>query len=129
MLSGGLWMMHVTACFAILSLPWDGVIRFLIVLALAVNLGRTILLNRQYYYCGGITAIGTGEVLSVFDPGKGWISADIGNESTVTPWLTVLYLVLPDDRKCTLVLLPDNLSREHFRQLRVWLRWRITKAT
>jgi toxin CptA len=44
--------------------------------------------------------------------------------SLVTPVLTVLNLVLPDARMTrSVVILPDGLEAESFRQLRVWLKW------
>jgi len=42
-------------------------------------------------------------------------------DSTVTPQLTVVLLRL-NKRLEALVLLPDSLPEEHFRQLRLWLR-------
>ncbi|MFA7279686.1 MAG: protein YgfX [Sterolibacterium sp.] len=42
--------------------------------------------------------------------------------STVTPYLTVLLLRF-DMRLEALVLLPDSLPEEAYRQLRLWLRW------
>jgi toxin CptA len=44
-------------------------------------------------------------------------------ESLVTPWLTVLSLKPQTGRWRRLVILPDSLDAESFRQLRVCLKW------
>jgi toxin CptA len=45
-------------------------------------------------------------------------------DSLVTPYLTVLN-VLPQGARFSrsVVILPDSLDAESFRQLRVWLKW------
>ena len=45
-------------------------------------------------------------------------------DSLVTPFITVLN-ILPQDARFarSLVILPDSLDAESFRQLRVWLKW------
>ncbi len=48
--------------------------------------------------------------------------ARIHPHTTVTPLLTVL-LLRQGRRSEVLVVLPDALSREDFRRLRLWLRW------
>lgn len=48
--------------------------------------------------------------------------ARIHPHTTVTPQLTVL-LLSSERRIEPLVLLPDSLDAEEFRQLRLWLRW------
>lgn len=49
--------------------------------------------------------------------------------SFVSPWLTVLNL-RPEGRRRSvpLVILPDAVEREAFRQLRVWLKWKYVQA-
>jgi hypothetical protein len=45
-------------------------------------------------------------------------------DSFVAAWLTVLNLrSVEDGKRYTLLLLPDNVAADSFRQLRVWLRW------
>ena len=55
--------------------------------------------------------------------------ADLCRDSVVTPYLTVINCK-PQDAKLParlftkrLLILPDMLDSEHYRQLRVWLRW------
>jgi toxin CptA len=45
--------------------------------------------------------------------------------SLASPWLTVLN-ILPEESRFSrsVVILPDSLDAEAFRQLRVWLKWR-----
>jgi toxin CptA len=58
-----------------------------------------------------------------------WQSVNLANSSVILPACTVLCLKLDKRwRKLNLVILPDSLSVEAFRQLRVWLRWRAGKA-
>jgi len=46
------------------------------------------------------------------------------SDSLVTPFITVLN-VLPQGARLarSVVILPDSLDAESFRQLRVWLKW------
>ncbi len=52
------------------------------------------------------------------------VTARILADSLVTPFLTVLN-VLPQGKYLarSVIILPDSLDAESFRQLRVWLRW------
>ena len=49
--------------------------------------------------------------------------ARIHPHATVTPWMSIL-LLRQGRRSEALIVLPDALSSEDFRQLRLWLRWR-----
>lgn len=53
-----------------------------------------------------------------------FVPAQLLPGATVHPWLTVLRLRSTAGRVCTLCLTVDNLKREDFRRLRVFLRWR-----
>jgi toxin CptA len=52
------------------------------------------------------------------------VTARVLADSLVTPYITVLN-VLPQGSYLTrsIIILPDSLDAESFRQLRVWLRW------
>lgn len=54
---------------------------------------------------------------------SGWVRVDA--QSTLMPWLVVLLMRDDRQRGLSLTLLPDALSAEDFRQLRLWLRWRV----
>ena len=49
-------------------------------------------------------------------------------DTSVHPWLSVLWLELLDGRRHVLTLLPGSLPEDDFRRLRVWLRWRADAA-
>lgn len=57
------------------------------------------------------------------------LHATVCNNSVVTPFLTVVNCKLPDAKVLArlfaphLVIVPDMLDAENYRQLRVWLRW------
>lgn len=52
------------------------------------------------------------------------LEGTISGDSLVTPWLTVLNFLPQDSRFAhSVVILPDSLDAESFRQLRVWLKW------
>ncbi|WP_306603421.1 protein YgfX [Azonexus sp.] len=44
--------------------------------------------------------------------------------ATVHPWLTAVRIELPNGQRLTLLATADTMSREAFRRLRVFLRWR-----
>lgn len=54
----------------------------------------------------------------------GHLEGQVLADSFVTPYLTVLN-VLPQDARFarSIVIMPDTLDAESFRQLRVWMRW------
>lgn len=49
--------------------------------------------------------------------------AELMPGAIVHPWLTVVRLKTDGGRMCTLIATVDNLEREDFRRLRVFLRW------
>jgi toxin CptA len=58
--------------------------------------------------------------------GRGtWHAAVLQDSSFVAPYLTILNVQIPGWRFTRhIVILPDRMDAETFRQLRVWLRWR-----
>ena len=54
------------------------------------------------------------------------IAAQALPESTVISWMIVLRLRLEGEKRiCALVVLPDQMKRDEFRRLRLWLRWQV----
>jgi hypothetical protein len=57
------------------------------------------------------------------------LSVELCRDSVVTPYLTVINCKPQDEKLLArlitqhLLILPDMLDSEHYRQLRVWLRW------
>lgn len=63
--------------------------------------------------------------LEIRHPAQAWQTAQVLTRSTVNPWLTVLaYRLEGEHHSRSITLLPDSLSRDDFRRLRVWLGWR-----
>ncbi len=55
------------------------------------------------------------------------IDARVTRQSTVLPYLIVMLLELPGQRRLnSLVILSDSLPAEERRVLRTWLRWKLT---
>lgn len=79
-------------------------------------------LRRSHHAVVGLKILREG--MKVETRSGSWTTANILATSFVSPWLTVLNLKLPQQRLPThVVLLPDMLSRDEFRRLRVWLKW------
>lgn len=110
---------------------------WLIPLALAVKIGMAVVLSssllfglRQHVWRAGkrsVCAIRlTGECeISLQGQDGTWLEAAILPSSFISPYLTVLNLKIETERRARhVVLLPDAMDAEQFRQLRVWLRWR-----
>ena len=53
-----------------------------------------------------------------------WHEAQLGAEHFVSTWLVVVCLLQPMLRRKWIVILPDSVTADEFRRLRVWLRWR-----
>lgn len=47
----------------------------------------------------------------------------LGSDSVVTSWLTVITLVAESGERRRMLIFPDSLDAESFRQLRLWLKW------
>jgi len=54
----------------------------------------------------------------------GWHVGRLGKSQFVSTPLAVVELELAGQRSSWVVVMPDSLSAEDFRRLRVWLRWR-----
>ncbi len=53
----------------------------------------------------------------------------VSAQSTALPWLVVILLKAPQWRRLRpVVVLPDALSADEFRALRIWLRWKANRA-
>jgi len=98
-------------------------------LALAVLLLSSLLyyLRRDAWLqlpasCIGLVLEGNGAILLRRDGVR--LPCEILHDSLVMPYLTVLN-VLPQGARFarSVVVLPDSLEAESFRQLRVWLKW------
>lgn len=72
----------------------------------------------------GVALVLEGDQVLLVTRGGGRLMGEILRDSLVTPCLTVLN-ILPQDARLTrsVVIFPDSLDAESFRQLRVWLKW------
>lgn len=122
------WMLliHGTAAFAWLALPLSALLKAvgaaLITASLMAVMHRHVT-GRHRHFIQALALVDRSHV-QVRDGENGWMLADVLGSSTVTPQLTVLNLQLAKTaQRRHLVLLPDSLAPEAYRQLRVWLRW------
>jgi toxin CptA len=117
-------VVHGAALLALLAvLPvWAGALAGALLLAnLAYYLLRDALI-RLGISCTGLVADGEGVVMSLRNGDR--VPCVIDKDSVVTPMLTVLNLRLRGQRGArSILILPDSLDAESFRELRVWLRW------
>jgi len=96
-------------------------------LALVVLLSLGYHLRRDAWLSAPAAGVGLmldgDQVVLTTHSGK-MLSGQILRDSLVTPYLTVLN-ILPQGARIarSVVILPDSLDAESFRQLRVWLKW------
>ncbi len=93
---------YAVCCYGLLLLPWSCVV-------LAVNAKNQLLVTRR--------------------DGTQIADVAVAADSVVTPYLTVVRFyrknaaVLSRVFSLQVIILPDSLDAESYRQLRVWLRW------
>ena len=106
-----------------LTLPaWSKVaLAFLMLFSLMYHLRRDAWLSAP---SSGIALKLEGDRVVLTTRGGEQLVGQVLRDSLVTPFITVLN-VLPQGARFarSLVVLPDSLDAESFRQLRVWLRW------
>lgn len=120
-LNFSLYVFHILAAISVLVLPWLWVLRVVIVAFLGVSFWRAL----QPSVIRGLRLSERGEVDCLNAEGTR-IAASVYGDSTVFSWMVVLRLRLDEqDRTVVLVLLPDSMSTEQFRLLRLFLRWRV----
>lgn len=130
-LATGLTLGHLAAigCVAIVPLPlW---LKLLLSVILAASLMQS--LTREAWRIGSSSIIELqcereGGVLVKTRSGKEWAACVLGS-SFVASYLTIVLLKPNASRRvCAVVILPDALEPELFRQLRVWLKWRVGRG-
>ena len=94
---------------------------FLVLLSLGYHLRREALLSAP---SSTVALMFEGDQVVLDTRGGEQLTGQILRDSLVTPYLTVLN-VLPQGARFprNVVILPDSLDTESFRQLRVWLKW------
>jgi hypothetical protein len=119
LLAGALYVMHGAAAGAFLVVPWPLVARIGCLIVLAVSLVYSLrppcIVSFRLYRDGVVECVLSDGVCLLANPLP---------DTTVFSWLVVLRLGVEDGKRViSLPLLPDHLSREEFRVLRLWLRW------
>ncbi len=113
--------MHALAAFSVFVLAWPLWLKSALMLPLAWSLWHTLRPNAIL----GLRLSETGQVDCLLAQDLR-VRALIAHNSTVFAGLIVLRLRFEDAPGIKqLVLLPDSMSAEQFRQLRVFLRWRL----
>ena len=114
-------LIHGISVLAVLGLPWTLTLRVSVLAA--ILLSAFLCLSRSNRIMR-LTLASKTDLRCHLTDGSAH-TAGILPDTTVFNQLIVLRLRLGDERKSTnLVLLPDQMSAEQFRTLRIWLRWR-----
>jgi toxin CptA len=94
---------------------------FLVLFSLIYHLRRDAWLSASSAI---VSLILDGEMIILISRGGEQFAARILRDTLVTPFIAVLN-VLPEGTRLSrsMVILPDSLDAESFRQLRVWLKW------
>jgi toxin CptA len=121
LLAGALLLVHAMALAAV-WLGLGGWARYLAGTGILASLGTSLLRVRQpdvrflELYEDGRAPWG--------DPAGGWHEGRLGASHFASAGLVVLELKPAGRRRKWVVLMADSVSREDFRRLSVWLRWR-----
>lgn len=111
--------MHGVAAVCLLAVPLDGFWRLVLLLPIAASLWSSLRFGRFRSL-----RLAVGESLSFLEVDGARVDAELLPETTVFTWLVVLRFRIDGERRVHgLTLLPDQMSRDEFRTLRLWLRW------
>lgn len=113
--------LHLLALGCVLSLPWTGLVKSVLMLSLLLPLGIA------WWQAPPVEALRLGSQgeLHCFLANGESVAAILVAESAVFEFLVVLRLRLGTSRRVScLTLCRDSMSAGQFRRLRVWLRWR-----
>ena len=115
---------HALAVVCVLVLPWSWLLRSLLLCVVGVSAWHTL----QKQKILGLRLSAQGGLDCLFAAGER-IAASVLPDSTVFNQLIVLRLRIGDARRVvSLALLPDSMSAEQFRVLRLWLRWQANET-
>lgn len=125
LLSVLLFLCHATAAAGVIALPWSWLMRALLLALIGASTWRT----QQPSKILGLRLSARGDLDCQFASGER-AAALVLPGSVVFNQLIVLRLQIGDARWAdNLALLPDSISFEQFRVLRLWLRWRSNPGT
>jgi len=112
----------LSAIFPLIFPVWAKMaLAFFVVLSMVYHLRREALLSAP---SSCVALMLEGDQWELTTCGGDHLTCQILRDSLVTPYLTVLN-ILPQGARFarSVVILPDSLDAESFRQLRVWLKW------
>lgn len=114
---------HGALLLLLLMLPlWTRLMLAALVLSSLVYYLRRDAWLRAPDSCIGLVLQGDDAILNLRNGAQ--LRGEIAPDSLVTPLLTVLNVSLPELRATrSVVMLPDSMAADVFRQLRVWLKW------
>ncbi|MBI5750861.1 MAG: hypothetical protein HZA59_01780 [Hydrogenophilales bacterium] len=130
-LAAGLTLGHLTAAGCVVFVPLPYGLKILLGVILAASLMQSLM--REAWRIGSSSIVELqcereGGVLAKSRSGKEFEARVLGS-SFVAPYLTIVLLKPAASRRVRAVLiLPDALEPEMFRQLRVWLKWRVGRG-
>jgi hypothetical protein len=112
-------LVHGAAAACLIALPWSWALRSVPLLLLGLSLGYALRTSRII----GLRLCGRDRLDCLLADGRR-VAASVLPDSTVFYRLIVLRLRIGEEKRVSsLALLPDQMSAEHFRLLRLWLRW------
>lgn len=113
-------LLHIVAAASLLFLPWPPAPRYLLLVVVALSAGFA--LRRSPFV--GLRLLDNGALACRLASGE-HLAVAVQPDSVVFSPLIVLRVRDGDTgRRYSLALLPDSMSAEQFRLLRLWLRWR-----
>jgi hypothetical protein len=118
LLAGLTILLHLLAAGSVWLLPWPLLARSMLLLLLAISAWSCL---RPSPFVG--IRLGARGELALRHVGGESVVCQVQPETTVFGRLVVLRLRDDQARRRSLTLLPDSLSADQFRLLRLWLRW------
>ena len=120
------FLLCVASLVSIWLLPLPAAVLLAITLVMMGWTGYWLLLDanlRMGHSCVTFRLEGQEEIVLVLRSGR-HMHGRISSDSLVTPYLVILNVVLKERRgRRSLLVLPDSMSKESFRRLRVSLKW------
>lgn len=112
-------LVHSIAAACLIALPWPLILRFLFLPLLGLSLVKALRPSRVV----GLRMVGRDQLECLLADGAPMVATVLA-DSTVFTRLIVLHLRIGNEKRpCSIALLPDQMTAEQFRLLRLWLRW------
>lgn len=124
-LTAVLTVAHITVLVALLPLALPLWTKLALAVVIVTSLAYHVWLDAQRAAptSGTALVLEGDKVMLVMRDGQE-LAVSVSKDSLVTPWLTILNLMpLGAHTTRRILILPDSMDAESFRQLRVWLKW------